>query len=47
METQKIVSLLSGSDNDKIQSLQLKVGTLLTVNQMIIILKMMRSIEDQ
>ena len=39
METQKIVNLLNGSEND---SLQLKNGTLLTVNLMVIIHQMMK-----
>ena len=39
METQKIVNLLNGSEND---SLQLKNGILLIVNLMVIIHKMMK-----
>ena len=39
METQKIVNLLNGSDND---SLQLKNGILLIVNLIVIIHKMMK-----
>ena len=41
METQKMVNLLNGSENDN-SKLQLKNGTLLTVNQMVIIHKMMK-----
>ena len=41
METQKIANLLNGTDNDN-QSLQLKNGTLLTVNLTVIIHKMMK-----
>ena len=41
METQKIVNLLNGSDND-IQSLQLKNAILLIVNLIVIIHKMMK-----
>ena len=41
METQKIVNLLNGTDNDN-QNLQLKNGTLLTVNLTVIIHKMMK-----
>ena len=39
METQKIVNLLTGSDNEK-PKFATKNGMLLTVNQMVIIEKM-------
>ena len=41
METQKIVNLLNGSDNDN-SKFATKNGTLLTVSQMVIIHKMMK-----
>ena len=41
METQKIVNLLNGSDNDT-SKFALKNGTLLIVNLMVIIHKMMK-----
>ena len=41
METQKIVNLLNGSDNDN-SRLATKNGILLTVNQRVIIHKMMK-----
>ena len=40
METQKIVNLLSGSDNENSKILQQKNGILFTVNQKVIIEKM-------
>ena len=41
METQKIVNLLNGSDNDN-SKFATKNGTLLTVNLMVITHKMMK-----
>ena len=41
METQNIVNLLNGSNNDN-SRFAAKHGTLLTVNQMVIIHKMMK-----
>ena len=40
METQKIVNLLNGSDNENSNILQQKNGILLTVSQKVIIEKM-------